>query len=43
MSFLTKTFSQVIARAGTTTALLSKPRYPTSLTCRLASGQSTQQ
>ncbi|CAF3633202.1 unnamed protein product [Adineta steineri] len=43
MSFLAKTFSQVIARAGTTTALLSKPRYPTSLTYRLASGQSSQQ
>jgi hypothetical protein len=45
MSFLARTFSQIIARSGTTTttALLLKPRQPTSFTLRLASTQPSQQ
>ncbi len=45
MSFLARTFSQIIARSGTTTttALLLKPRQPTSFTLRLASTPSSQQ
>jgi enoyl-CoA hydratase len=43
MSFLTRTFSQLISRTATSTTLLSKPRYATSLTHRSASTGSSEQ
>jgi hypothetical protein len=43
MSFLARTFSQVIARSARTTALLLKPSQTTSSALRLASTEPSQQ
>jgi len=43
MSFLARTFSQVIARSATTTTFLLKPHHTRSLALRSASTESSQQ
>ncbi|CAF0743231.1 unnamed protein product [Rotaria sordida] len=43
MSFLAKTFSQVLTRSATTTTLLLKPSHATSLALRLASTEPSKQ